>query len=74
MPDKPQPAAQLSVNNVKKVWGAPTEETKTNPAQEQVQKHVESHYQGSGNLNKQTQPTSFGGTNPTAAKPATESK
>lgn len=45
--------AQLSVNNVKKVWGTPAaEEKKPEPVQDvnNVQKHVESHYQGSGNL------------------------
>ena len=60
MPEQPQAPAQLSVNNVKKVWGsAPVEEQPkagSNAQGNQVEKHVESHYQGSGNLNKQATP------------------
>ena len=60
-----KPAASLAVNNVKKVWGAaaPAEEKKPDPAPDNnVQKHVDSHYGGSGNLslNKPAQPGSFG--------------
>jgi hypothetical protein len=36
------------VSNVKKVWGAPIEEKKS---EEPVAKHVEQHYAGSSNLN-----------------------
>ena len=60
-----KPAASLAVNNVKKVWGAaaPAEEKKPDPVPDNnVQKHVDSHYGGSGNLslNKPAQPGSFG--------------
>ena len=32
MPEQPKAPTQLAVNNVKKVWGAPVEETKTTPS------------------------------------------